>query len=324
MPKKNFRKIPERITNKVNQLPDRYLTVSCLMTYSANEIRNGNLNHLGITLDESGLHFPQSIMPQENQGKHSYKNVNGKEIVRKDLPKTTEYFTIEVPNWGDYSNGTHDVDIPRDVYQRDFIPPRYVDIIIECHNVSPNQSEYGILFKLNEVLDKNSADFNDRLFDLINMLQENIFSCNIYPSTSTYQDYLSTIQLAWEILPPGEREVFIQRMSGGIPNPNQNAVIESRYNFLISLNPLNLIVGTSGLQRYLGAKLSDTLVVFENIRYGNAVYIMYDNWDVLSQKSRTELLSGSYGNNFDRILHRDGWEDKVRELVNKKLLRRSA
>jgi hypothetical protein len=324
MSKKNFRRTPERITNKVNQLSEQNLTVSCLLTYSANEIRNGNLNHLGISLDNSGLHLPTSIIPNEKQGKHSYENINGKEIIRRDLPKTLKYFTIEVPNWGDSSKGTHDVNIPRMVYQRDFISPHLVSIEMECQNTAPGQSAYGILFRLDEVLDKNSPDFNERLFDLINILQENVYSCDIYAATSNYQEYISTVALAWEILPPGEREAFIQRVSNGSTNPQQNRIIEERYNFLISLRPVNLIVGFSGLQRYLGAKLSDNLVVFENTTYGNAIYIMYDNWESLSQLSRTQLLSGRFGNNFDRVLHKNGWEDKVRRIITSRLFRQTA
>ncbi|MBU2493331.1 MAG: hypothetical protein KJ571_11955 [Bacteroidetes bacterium] len=320
MERKNFRTTPERINTKVIQMQERFISVSCLVSYSSEKIRDGYLNHLNIFLDETGLYFPETIIPNEEQGKHSNKNVNGEVIIRNDLPKETKYYTWEVPNWGDYSNGSHYINVPRKVYRRDFIAPHFVSINIQCPDTSPDAKQYRILFQLDEVLDKEADNFEERLFELVNILQENVYSCDVHPSNSNYQDYLSTIQLTWEIFPPGQRELFIRRVLGNNnSDPNQNRIIGQRYDFLMSLNPISLIRGTSGLQRYVGAKITDDLVVFENTRYGNAIYIMYDNWNILSQKSRTELLSGECGNNFDRVLHLDGWENKVRAIIDSKL-----
>ena len=74
--------------------------------------------------------------------------------------------------------------------------------------------------------------------------------------------------------------------------------------------------GISGLQRYFGAIIEDDLVVFENTRYGNAIYIMYNNWQELSTLSRIELMSGKYGSDFDRVVHTSKWEDKVKKLIS--------
>ena len=53
----------------------------------------------------------------------------------------------------------------------------------------------------------------------------------------------------------------------------------------------------------------DDFVVFENIRYGNAIYVMFEGWESLSRKSRIDLLKGSR-EGFERIEHRDGWEGR--------------
>lgn len=57
---------------------------------------------------------------------------------------------------------------------------------------------------------------------------------------------------------------------------------------LAQLNPQNYIAGTSGFARYFGEKLRDDLVAFENLHYGNALYVMYEDWVTLSHRSRTE------------------------------------
>jgi hypothetical protein len=291
-----------------------------LLTINADEIRGGLLEHLDISLDANGLHFPRNIIPSPSQGKHSKRNVNGEIIIRKDLPMENRDYSWEAPNWGDEYNGTHTIDMTREVYQREFIPPRIVSMNIDCQTPTPGLNGYAILFQLDETLNKHSQDFLDRLLDLVNILQENIYTCDVNAANLSYQGYLRTIQLAWEILPPGERDQFIQRLAGNNPNPQQSRVIEQRYAFLLSLNPTDLIIGTSGLQRYSGAKITDNLVVFENIRYGNAIYIMFDDWNTLSQRSRTEILTGNFGNNYDRVVHSDGWEARVRTIIQRRLV----
>jgi len=94
--------------------------------------------------------------------------------------------------------------------------------------------------------------------------------------------------------------------------------------FLASLKPEKMVYGQSGLHRYFGAMLADDLVVFENVEYGNAAYVMYDDWHTLSQKSRTELLSGKHGDNFERVIHAGEWKNRVRFLIEARLQKKAA
>jgi hypothetical protein len=74
------------------------------------------------------------------------------------------------------------------------------------------------------------------------------------------------------------------------------------------LRPESYVIGTTNFSRYFGAKFGDDFVAFENIRYGNALYIMRENWRTLSQKSRLELMAGKF-DEVIRIEHRPGWDD---------------
>ncbi len=58
------------------------------------------LEHLGIYFDNDVIKYEASIIPDPLQGKYSFKNVFGEEVIRKDLPKETHYTEIESPNWG--------------------------------------------------------------------------------------------------------------------------------------------------------------------------------------------------------------------------------
>lgn len=83
---------------------------------------------------------------------------------------------------------------------------------------------------------------------------------------------------------------------------------------LLKLRPQALVTGTSHFARYVGAKFRDDLVVFENIRWGNAIYVMFEDWEDLSKLSRTELIASDHS--FERVVHRDGWERRLRAIVN--------
>lgn len=316
MPKKNLIKIPPNIFNKLKSIDSQYIVVGILKTFTKDYIVEGNLEHLDIYIDDGNLKIPNEIMPLDCQGKYSDKNINGYEIVRDDLPKETHYRTMEVPSYGSYYL-THTVNMPYEMYPRESVAPRLSTMKIECKNVSANQDKFAIKFEINEVLDKESETFEEDLLFCLNLMQENIYACSIFPSGSTYEDYIKTTQLSWEFLPPGVREDDIKRIFGNSkPSKEKILEIERRYDFLMSLNPKELLYGTSGLQRYFGAIIEDDLVVFENTRYGNAIYIMYNNWQELSTLSRIELMSGKYGSDFDRVVHTSKWEDKVKKLIS--------
>jgi len=314
--KKNVRSIPQAVRNRLQRIGNVPIVAGCARKYSASEIRNGELAHLGIQLRDDGLHFPDRIFPPTNQGKYSLRNIEGWEEPRHDLPLETHHHPVETPNWGDSYNGTHTVWLPHKVRPKDFHPPRELELVLHCTNIAPGQDTYVIAARVDEVLAQDAHDFDDRLLENLNILQENLGACGAEPADTSVIEYARTLHLSWDILPPGSRNEALQRLFlGRRPTQQQQDTAASRYDFFESLNPRQIIVGTSGFRRYFGALLEDSLVVFENIQYGNAIYVMYDNWQELSQRSRIDLLSGRIGDQFDRVIHLDGWETQVRLLV---------
>ncbi len=322
MPKKNFRKIPKSILLKLEKINTNQIVIGCVKTFSANDIKIGLLNHLSIKLTDSGLSFPNTILPSKNRGKYSDRNKNGYEIKRKDLPMESYTVSVDAPNYGDRGRGTHDVSWTKERYQREFHAPESLKIRMESPNNALGQDTYMIKFEVEEVIDKKSRDFKERLLKDLNILQENIGFCDVLPAGRTLKEYLETLSVSWEILPPGTREETLARLSKGrtLSEPERKDM-EDRYDFFQSLKPTNgkvtLVYGMSGSERYLGALLREDFVVFENMEYGNAVYVMFEDWKTLSQKSRVELLSGRYGKNFERIVHKKGWKDLVRKIIKK-------
>jgi hypothetical protein len=113
----------------------------------------------------------------------------------------------------------------------------------------------------------------------------------------------------------------MDQFTGG-RSTEEKRTVEDRYSFFKSLNPQREVYGTSGLQRYFGALIKDDLIVFENVEYGNAIYIMFDDWKEMSQKSRIDLLSGKFGKSFERIVHTGNWKNNVKYIIKEKLKRK--
>jgi hypothetical protein len=315
--KKNFRKIPDSILLKIKKSSKDELIVFGILQITMSDIVTGKYNHLQITMGSDKPNFPNEIIPNEKQGHHSNWNVNGREIKRKDLPKEMYSIFIESPNWGDSFNSTHTVEWEKERYPVEFISPRHSTIKMELLKFIDDK--YIFKFSVSEILNRKSDDFQDRIFDCMNLLQENIGVCDIGPSNISSEEYLNTYKISWEILPPGEKEKVIDKLFAGRKYTlEEKKTAEGRYDFFLQLKPKEMIIGASGFQRYFGAKINDNLVLFENTDYGNALYIMYDNWEDLSKKSRIELLSGKYGTNFDRVIHTKGWKNKTKEILKKK------
>jgi hypothetical protein len=181
-------------------------------------------------------------------------------------------------------------------------------------------NSYVFRITVEEVLDSSALDFYERLLFDINLLQENIGKHDVFPSDASIDDYLRTLYVDWEILPPGERDSNIARILaplGPVSARTRSQIIE-RYNVLASIRPLHFIRGTNEFRHYFGAQFADDLVVFENIDYGNAIYIMFEDWRTLSQKSRTELLA-QHPDRFIRIAHAGDWKDKLREILRRQI-----
>ncbi|ELY3466087.1 hypothetical protein SMX26_000641 [Cronobacter universalis] len=311
--KRNIRVIPKNVYSKLKRLGNTVVAGTSI-AITESQLKNGMLEHLGIYSDNGVNAYEESVIPDPLQGKYSLKNVFGEEIVRRDLPKETHYTEIESPNWGDSSNGTHTVRLPHEKYPRDIIPPKL--IAIEINHKQSSGSHFIFNFRVTRILEKNSSTFDDDLLFDLNLLQENLGKCGVENADKPISTYADTLIVSWDIFPPGSKEEVLSRIFRGKNiTPDKKNVAENRYDFFMSLEPKKIVTGNSTFSNYLGAMLEDDLVVFENIEYGNAIYILYDNWDEISKLSRIDLLSGRAGNNFDRIIHSGNWKDEVRKKV---------
>jgi hypothetical protein len=316
--KRNLRKIPEQVREKVRALPGDNLAITCVKKIPQAHIAEGRYAHLGMGVTDGQLTGPDACIPCKEAGRYSRWNLEGREVVRRDLPKTTKTWEGEAPNYG--GNGTHSVTFSRDVYQRDFYPPKGLAIQIELLNrENGDDPTYVVRFGVDEVLDRKGDNFERELLASLNLLQENTGLIDVFSSEATRDDYLSTAYVAWEFLPPGTRDETLAKILSDlrITDERMRERLEVRYAVLAALGPIKFVIGTSGFHRYIGAKFSERLVVFENLEWGNALYAMFEDWEERSRRSRTELLAGDR-EGFVRIVHTEGWQRRLQRVVDEK------
>jgi hypothetical protein len=180
-----------------------------------------------------------------------------------------------------------------------------------------------VKFSIDSIFDKTEPGFENELLWALNILQENTGVAGVFASDATRQDCLATIALDWEIFPPGTADEVIgilrKRRSGRATKAD--AIIEERLRLFSSLKPTAYLAGKAKFAAYIGAKFADDLVVFENVQYGNALYVLYDDWEDVSKRSRIDLLKGT-SESFDRFVHADGWEERFLDHMKTELDRR--
>jgi|ERR1019366_10265572 hypothetical protein len=103
--KKNIRSVPKHVLDRINAFELDDIVVACVKRLKADDL--GRYAHLGLTIQAGQLVTLPATVPSPTAGRYSKANVEGREIIRKDLPMVTKSYSWESPNWGDWSNGSH-------------------------------------------------------------------------------------------------------------------------------------------------------------------------------------------------------------------------
>lgn len=320
--KKNLLKIPGFIQNKLDHIQSNEVIVATTVTLSEEEILTGIYPALGIKLDSGELEFMTEQIPSKEFGRYCTRNNIGRTIVRKDLPKVNKTIHLgERPIFGDWSKGSFSLDVSRKVYQKETEKPRGYRLGIELLVEELLDSQRLFVFKVSvlDSLDKEDLGFKYEFLYQLNILQECIGKADVFAANSANEEFLRVRTINWEIFPPGERDQDLVRIMSNLRKvtPEIKKELTEKYDFLIGLNPQELLVGIHGLRGYFGAKFSDNLVVFESLKYGHAIYVLYEDWQELSKLSRSEIIQLP-DERFDRIRHTIGWKNKLSSLIKNK------
>tara|TARA_R110002051_G_scaffold308027_1_gene379362 strand:+ start:46 stop:1002 length:957 start_codon:yes stop_codon:yes gene_type:complete len=316
--KKNFRKTPEFITNRIKVLNSDNVIIATIVKIKKDKIDDLKFKNLNLKLIDNQINFNSQYIPQNTIGSFSRKNIDGYKIIHKDQDKISKSFYLgERPFYGDWKKGSFSQYSTREVYPSDNIPPRELSISTELLEETDN--DFKIKVSVDIILNRNDDNFDEELFFVINLLQENIHSVNVFSAETTREEYLRTLSLTWDIFPPGERNHDIEIILRGSKNltPKKVEEVQNKYDYLVSLNPFEIISGLSGMRKYFGVKFSENLIVFENLNYGNAIYVLFENWEELSKMSRTEIQTRP-AHEYIRIKHTPNWKQSLERIISAK------
>lgn len=322
--KGGYRAIPPSMRAALSAIDSNLIAIAVSKKVDCADIERGLYAHVGLVMQEGRIVGLGPTLPPADAGKWSERNAFGWDRKRTDWPMVQKTYTFEAPNFGDGSrNGYTMHSRTRDVYQHQIFEPQ--GMLIEPMLLDDRGgSQVVIKFELSPILERGAPEFELMLLWSINVLQENTGAAGVFPSDTTDADYIRTIALDWQIFPPGTADEVIARLIETVrPTnaPDFDKHVRDRVRLFEGFEPRSYIRGQGGFGSYFGAQFADDLVVFENLKYGNAVYLLYDNWDEVSRRSRLDLLRDRDAH-FDRVLHTDGWEDRLTALLHDKLFER--
>lgn len=310
----HFRRIPDYIEQELRNIQEQHVIVAAIINVRKTEIARGVYRHLVIKTVNGDVQFPETIYPDSLTGLYARRNRNGIIWILKDQPKVIKTFSFESPNFGDPDKGYHTTYIDREVYQRRFEPPREWPISISF--ISQDEEYVRLRIQIGTILDRQHPDFRGDLFFAINLLQEQFRDCHVFRADIPDEELARTTAVGWEIFPPGTMDRAFSAITSHLrfPTPQRQREIENRANAVARLHPTEYIVGSGMNSHYFGAKFGDNIVAFENIDYGNAIYILFDNWQEISQMSRIDILK-RHERDFIRIIHKDGWQKVLKRHI---------
>ena len=313
--KHNISKLPMLVRGKLHSFGNSEIVAACTQQFKLDDVKNGALLRYGITIPDAGVivGLKGIFEPAPNAGRFSLRNCRNTVIIHTSEPKIpTELNGVATDWYGEQ----HPFTYIRDCYRRSIVFPKHIKIASEITRVELDS--VVVAFRVNEPLRSSSPDFQSRLLSGLNLLQENVGTCDIERANTNMSQYQHLLRANWRIFPPGaltnmELACRVYGRSARQLDAKQIMEIQSRYDFLMSLGAKEIIVGMDSFNGYIGAKFDDDIVVFDNVRFGNAVYILREDWETLSKKTKHELLQMK-GVAY-RIPHLQGWRHKVSQRL---------
>jgi hypothetical protein len=309
----NFNKVPATLLAKIEALDTDDVIVATVKKIKPSEL--ASYAHLRIAKKDGAIVIPAPFVPDPLSGKYSRWNINGRVVTMRNLPKKERSWSIEAPSWGSPTE-THTISFGKPCYQKRLIRPKGVTLSIALLGEA-SDGTIAIKVEVQQVLRKSSPDFHDELFYNLNILQENLHASDVVASDTTLEEFEASVKLTWQFLPAGTVDEVVAKMLAG-KRPVSEPIIKEmkeRVGILRLFGIKRWVTGSDGFLRYFGAQFEDGLVAFENIEYGNALYVMFENWADLSKRSRLDLLKGPR-DGFIRIPHAGRWPDKLQRVIH--------
>lgn len=256
----------------------------------------------------------ETILPRP-VGKASAYNAHGKTIRHKNMPMETAYRTIEW-HWTEY-HGRERVERSdfRDVsykrYPRTHIPAPSLELTI----FTGTEGQRVVLTPLIKDWRANP----EQLIHAVNLMLDIFSECGFYDEQKEQVISAPLHYLNWKILPKGTQPfpALRKQLDDALKRVKQGSrsFVDHRLERINSFEPEFTAIGQGGFNGYVIFGFpKKNFYVLESILYGNATYVLGDNWEKLSKMTKAEILNEKLHK--DRLVHLRNWFGKIRKLLD--------
>lgn len=243
------------------------------------------------------------VLPSGNFGNICYKNAYGEIITDKSQPKERRYVST---NWIHPYGNTYSPKVACDIYKYCWVKIQTDPTEIELSLSLGNDKKYYITAVLTSEIRKNNIK------DAINIFLEIFGECYVFDDDICVEN-ANRRKCNWELLPPGIKPSV--HLSNMLRHNNQDADTfdVARLRCLDKYNVIEVVEGTNGFRGYY-AYIFEKHCVLESAIYGNATYVIpRENWEVLSQKTKNELLAEDKV--VAKIIHTEKWFYSIKRTI---------
>lgn len=238
-------------------------------------------------------------------------NANGRYEILRDLPKEKFYVsqTREIKDWhGDYHSVSVDMEYKR--FQREFLNAPSEELTIIQDNNGGN------------IVASNQVEVNEEnkslIQHIVNLFLELFGECYIVDEELFSRVKTKINRVNWRILPRGEMPW--ERLKVSLLSLLHKTNIESkedalnRFEYINNFSPDFVATGNGGFNDYVVFGFKEkNLYVMENSFAGNATYIFKNEWEIISQLTKAEILKESLQEH--RLIHRKYWTRDIRNIL---------
>ena len=251
----------------------------------------------------------ESILPSP-VGPASSFNANGREVIRKDLPKVSQSRMVW-STWNDWHGNPHSgMQIrTQQVYQKELVlpPEEYLTVM---------QAESGPVVASRAM--SKSTDEAEKIIHVIKLFLEVFGTLEITSVDLKSAKSLVVKRLNWRVLPPGEfpfdrakKELaeYLEQVE-----ENVRPVVQLRIRSVTQYKPDFVAVGIGGFREYVVFGFqAKGIYVLESPTLGNATYVFKNNWAQVSALSKKEILEGALHD--ARLIHNKRWTGALRQAI---------
>lgn len=249
--------IPGRLSAAIDALDCDHFRLGSVRDHPTTELEAGALAHLGVTARDGRVDAPKSVLPPASRGRHSVWNLDGREIVRKDLPKQPRSFVVWVYPYGDTSRSKVAAYQTRLAYPRQRLHGHGDRLLVDVNATSTGLARVGV--RVDRVFDKVTYGDDPELALAAGLLRENAGAPTPVCSDTTAAQWTAYREVGWEILPPGLRGpalvAEVTRRLGMRADDPRTRVAEQRLQVVMALRPTDVYIRGRTLRPVRGLRL---------------------------------------------------------------------